>query len=450
MKYRKTMVVAPSETKYIMGALQSTEMMGEDDTISHTVSFGNDMEMDIKICGARDEEPWTEAVLFSKGNELCCSEPAELYDGEWELEYDGDSYAVNVVMVRDEEDLKILYMRALAIEKRIVRGDCFNSHRLEDYDDETDEILYQEHLWLDIRAAQVLTGITCTDIEKAYAYEACTGKFEFGWIPARYYEGLKFGKWVTDGYTSCIECGHYEIDPSNKEYQDYLEKKMIYVVNSLLDIHPECESELLSQDYAMQDTCDGKQQEINRMKESWLNYYKNCPANEKLDFSILDFISNLIHFPDSDNQFSDQIVRCFCERYSYYFAFMLKNAFNRGDLYWSGKRNHIVWKDDNGMSYDASGVYMSSSDLRPIEYLGTAIAWFLHNGEEYHTGLRSFANWCSFYKISEIDAIFKIWNLIPDATMKDYDHTDMKLTDVALDYWIHHNQKIEKFFRKGR
>ena len=33
------------------------------------------MEMDVKLCGARDETSWTEAALFQGGHEVCCSEP---------------------------------------------------------------------------------------------------------------------------------------------------------------------------------------------------------------------------------------------------------------------------------------------------------------------------------------------------------------------------------------
>ena len=56
-------------------------------------------EMDVKCCGCRDESSWTEAVLFDKnGAELCCSEPADEYDGTWTLENEGVEYIVYIAV----------------------------------------------------------------------------------------------------------------------------------------------------------------------------------------------------------------------------------------------------------------------------------------------------------------------------------------------------------------
>ena len=79
------------------------DCLGEDDTISYSVNFGNGMEMDIKCCGVQYEEgrsnlAWTEAVLFKNGSEVCCTEPSDEYTGEWELEYKGNKYIVNVTV----------------------------------------------------------------------------------------------------------------------------------------------------------------------------------------------------------------------------------------------------------------------------------------------------------------------------------------------------------------
>ena len=77
------------------------ECLGEDNTISVTADFGNGMEMDIKCCGVQYREgesntAWTEAVLFENGSEVCCTDPADDFEGEWELECDGDQYIVYV------------------------------------------------------------------------------------------------------------------------------------------------------------------------------------------------------------------------------------------------------------------------------------------------------------------------------------------------------------------
>ena len=74
-----------------------SECFGEDKTISHTVSFGNGVEMDIKVCGVQYHEgesntAWSEAVLFVNGSEVACSEPSDAIDGEWILDHDGDEF----------------------------------------------------------------------------------------------------------------------------------------------------------------------------------------------------------------------------------------------------------------------------------------------------------------------------------------------------------------------
>lgn len=81
------------------------ECMNEDEILFYTVSFGNKMEMDIKICGVAYEEggdnlPWMEAVLFEDGHEVGCTDVSDEQDilGEWLIEYNGDEY-VGIVTV---------------------------------------------------------------------------------------------------------------------------------------------------------------------------------------------------------------------------------------------------------------------------------------------------------------------------------------------------------------
>lgn len=66
--------------------------------VVHTAKFPDNIEVDIKlvICDG-DETPFTEAILFQNGCE-CALTPVEFeYGGEWELEYDGNEYIVNVI-----------------------------------------------------------------------------------------------------------------------------------------------------------------------------------------------------------------------------------------------------------------------------------------------------------------------------------------------------------------
>lgn len=100
---KKTIVIPKLKAAYFNKILanQQGHELGEDETITYTARFDNGIEMDIKICGVHfkeneDNTPWTEAVLFDHGCEVCCTEPSDSFFGEWELEIDGTVYKVLV------------------------------------------------------------------------------------------------------------------------------------------------------------------------------------------------------------------------------------------------------------------------------------------------------------------------------------------------------------------
>ena len=64
----------------------------------YVVKFGiNDYEMEIQVCTSEDDI-WCQAVLFDNdGHELCCSDVDDTLEGDWELEYNGDKYIVNII-----------------------------------------------------------------------------------------------------------------------------------------------------------------------------------------------------------------------------------------------------------------------------------------------------------------------------------------------------------------
>lgn len=75
---------------------------GADETIFYTADFGHGMGMDIKLCGVQFEDgednlPWTEAVLFDHGCEVCHTEPGDDFFGIWELKHKNMTYAVEVI-----------------------------------------------------------------------------------------------------------------------------------------------------------------------------------------------------------------------------------------------------------------------------------------------------------------------------------------------------------------
>lgn len=70
-----------------------------DETITHTAVFSEGIEADIKLVICEGEErPYTEGVLFKHGSELTHTDVEETYVGEWEFEYEGEEYIVNVVV----------------------------------------------------------------------------------------------------------------------------------------------------------------------------------------------------------------------------------------------------------------------------------------------------------------------------------------------------------------
>ena len=78
-----------------------SECLGEDETISYTADFGNGMEIDVKICGVQYKEgesntAWTEAVLFHNGSQVACTDVCDEFAGDWQLDYNGDTYIVHV------------------------------------------------------------------------------------------------------------------------------------------------------------------------------------------------------------------------------------------------------------------------------------------------------------------------------------------------------------------
>ena len=79
--------ITPREYEMVQMYLRNEEHLGEDDTISFAAAFGNDIEMDIKVCGTQNENEcaWTEAVLFEHGHEICCTDVFDELLLHWQM-----------------------------------------------------------------------------------------------------------------------------------------------------------------------------------------------------------------------------------------------------------------------------------------------------------------------------------------------------------------------------
>lgn len=133
MRFEKTLIISKLEAAIINRYLteeprSESECLGEDSTITKTVKFDNGIQMDIKCCGVQFIEgesnlAWTEAVLFDKnGTQLCFTEPADEFLGEWICEDDGDEYVVNVVTTKQivVTDIKWDAPKSANLPKRVV------------------------------------------------------------------------------------------------------------------------------------------------------------------------------------------------------------------------------------------------------------------------------------------------------------------------------------------
>ena len=114
----KAVIVVPTaaarKINYLLAhePADESECMGEDETLVYTAVFDDNRQVDIKLCGVQYDEdnetnvPWTEAVLFDeKGFELCCTDVGEDFYGSWELEYNGETYKVEVIAEETSEGI---------------------------------------------------------------------------------------------------------------------------------------------------------------------------------------------------------------------------------------------------------------------------------------------------------------------------------------------------------
>ena len=109
MRYEESVFLTKKETETTRKALAvepkcGKDCFGEDETFSRTAVFPDGKQVDVKMCGVRFDPcassnlPWTEAVLFdSNGAEIRRSDPRDAFEGDWELEADGNVYCALVV-----------------------------------------------------------------------------------------------------------------------------------------------------------------------------------------------------------------------------------------------------------------------------------------------------------------------------------------------------------------
>lgn len=110
--------------------------------------------------------------------------------------------------------------------------------------------------------------------------------------------------------------------------------------------------------------------------------YNNLNKNPDADKKVLQFIAEILYnsVPNIGLDLSCEAVRfTFRAGYCYYFALMLKEAFQRGEICQTYPYSHVVWVDTDGTPYDIEGINESPcSEYIPIHYLGEAVVNFKH------------------------------------------------------------------------
>lgn len=83
----------------------------------------------------------------------------------------------------------------------------------------------------------------------------------------------------------------------------------------------------------------------------------------------------------------DALRKLYMAGYCYYFAMMLKAAFNRGEVYIAAPYGHVVWRDIDDRYYDIKGEYIGDAEaMIPVTDPFCSIKDFKHLGKKDHLG----------------------------------------------------------------
>lgn len=180
-------------------------------------------------------------------------------------------------------------------------------------------------------------------------------------------------------------------------------------------------------------------------REEWIKTHTTGKF-ENADKQVIEFIANFIY---ANEQISDGVYDLFASGYCYYFAVMLKEAFNRGDICWHRNHGHIVWRDNDGIAYDIGGVFYDyeEDDLLPVrDSLRTMIYDFKHNGESFRAYDPKFRDWAKHYKMTDTYAVSDIYRNMPREEIDD----DFTVEYNAMEYWIRNKQELSEYYAKKK
>lgn len=119
-------------------------------------------------------------------------------------------------------------------------------------------------------------------------------------------------------------------------------------------------------------------------EETFIN--DNLRFFQKANKDVLTFIAEFLGCHGTDTSNVEHLRATFHAGYCYYFAVILKTAFQRGEICWAAPFGHMVWQDIDGMVYDIEGVYDGEAEyFIPYQMIGNGICDFMHvPGLEYN------------------------------------------------------------------
>ena len=102
---------------------------------------------------------------------------------------------------------------------------------------------------------------------------------------------------------------------------------------------------------------------------------------------VFNFINRFIQKAEVCGIEYGPLRNLFMGEYCFYFASMLKAAFNRGEIYIAAPFGHVVWRDTDDRYYDINDEYIGVADtMIPVTDPFCAIKDFKHLGKNDHLG----------------------------------------------------------------
>lgn len=127
---------------------------------------------------------------------------------------------------------------------------------------------------------------------------------------------------------------------------------------------------------------------VTKLEEYKEKFVQNSlKENKDADKSVLYFIADFLYCGSSEEEAlcrANILYRTFRCGYCYYFAHMLKNAFQHGEVCWAVSFGHFIWQY-NEVQYDIEGVYCGEATMFiPELYMGETINDFRHIRNNSH------------------------------------------------------------------